>query len=366
MSVNVSYKKQSLFGILYVVIILIIVEGVIHVLEINENESCLFIESDIYQNIDKEQLIEMCKHYREVQSEYNEYLQLIPNQSSKSVNINNFGFRGPDIEFSKPENIYRIFMVGGSTLFGSGSTSDNTTIPGFLQQKFDSSELDFDVEIINAGFPGAYSKTETLLVEDVILDFDPDLIIVYDGWNDVHIPYESHIDKRDVQGTLYDTVNEIKKMFPFYKTPTYIRTHVMNLVITDSESTVSNHELENKVSLWNQRWNSVCQKNQEKNIEILIAIQPLLGTGKKQLSEYEQSIFNSTTYPVVEAYSMKNYVDQFSEFQDCKYLIDLTNSFDDNVETIFVDRGHMGDKGNFIIAENFYQIILPLVTENQK
>jgi len=366
MSVDVSYKKQSLFGILYLLVILIIIEGAIHVLEINQNENCLFIESDVYENIEKEQLIEMCKNYREVRSEYNEYLQLIPDQSSKNVNINNFGFRGPDIEFQKPENVYRIFMVGGSTIFGSGSTNDATTIPGFLQQKFNTSELDYDIEVINAGYPGAYSKTEVLLVEDIILDLDPNLIIVYDGWNDVHIPYTSHIDKRNVQGNLYDAVNEIKKILPFYKTPTFLRTHVMNIMNTDSEPITSDDDLKNKISLWSERWDDICHKNHDKNIDILITVQPLLGSGKKQLSISEQEIFNSVTYPVSEALSMKKYVDQFSEFQNCTYLVDFTNSFDNNTETIFFDRGHIGDNGNYIIAENFYEVILPIINENIK
>ena len=74
MSVNVSYKKQSLFGILYLVIILIIIEGAIQVLEINDNENCLFVESDVYENVGKDLLIEMCKNYPEIKSEYNTYL----------------------------------------------------------------------------------------------------------------------------------------------------------------------------------------------------------------------------------------------------------------------------------------------------
>jgi len=361
MSVNVSYKKQSLFGILYLVIILIIIEGAIQVLEINDNENCLFVESDVYENVGKDLLIEMCKNYREIKSEYNQYLQLIPNQSSKNVNINNFGFRGPDIELPKLDNTFRIFMVGGSTIFGSGSTSDNTTIPGFLQQKFDSSNLDLDVEIINAGFPGAYSKTEILLVEDIIFEFEPNLIIIYDGWNDVHIPYSSHIGERNAEGALYDTVNEIRKILPFYKTPTFIRSHVMNIVNTDSKSIVLDNELENKISLWNQRWDDICQKSHEKNIQTLIAVQPLLGSGEKQLSEYEQNIFNSTIHPLSEASSMKNYVDSFSNFQNCDNLLDLTNVFDNNTETIFFDRGHMGDQGNSIIAEKLYSIVFPII-----
>ena len=54
-----------------------------------------------------------------------------PNQSLTTININSLGFRGSDFEIIKDPNTYRIFMVGGSTTFGTGSTSDNKTIPSF-------------------------------------------------------------------------------------------------------------------------------------------------------------------------------------------------------------------------------------------
>ena len=363
MSVNVSYKKQFSFGFLYILIILVIVEGIVQVIEINANENCLFIQSDVYDNLDKNQLNEMCKHYREVKGEYNEYLQLVPNQSSNTVNINNFGFRGSDFDLQKQENTVRIFMVGGSTTFGSGSTSDNTSIPGFLQEKFERVGSDFHIEIINAGSPGAYSKTETLFVQDIILQFDPDMILIYDGWNDAHISYKSHLDERGTEGFLYDSANEIKKILPFYKTPTFIRGQVMNFVQSDSSISLTSDEMEKKIELWTQRWDTFCKSNLEKDFEIFIFVQPLLGSGEKPLSDYEKRIFNSTEYPIIEATSMKSFVNNFSEFQYCTNFADLTNSFDDYSETIFFDRGHMGNKGNFIISEKIYEIVSPHITK---
>ena len=44
------------------------------------------------------------------------------------------GFRGTEFSEIKPSDTYRIFMIGGSTMFGAGATSDETTIPGYLQQ----------------------------------------------------------------------------------------------------------------------------------------------------------------------------------------------------------------------------------------
>ena len=50
-----------------------------------------------------------------------------------TVNINSLGFRGDEFSKIKPDRTYRILILGGSPMFGYGSTSDYTTIPGFMQ-----------------------------------------------------------------------------------------------------------------------------------------------------------------------------------------------------------------------------------------
>ncbi len=110
-----------------------------------------------------------------------------PNQDFQTMNINSHGFRGTEIGIEKPENTYRIFGVGGSTMMGSGSLSDVTTITGFLQNEFDKQTLQYDVEVINAGLSGAWSHTEINLIKTKLLKFNPDLFIIYDGWNDANV-----------------------------------------------------------------------------------------------------------------------------------------------------------------------------------
>jgi len=357
MSVQVSNKKQIILFLIFIFIILTIVEISIKIITINEYESCNFIENDVYKNFEKKTLIEMCKNYDEVRNEYNEYLSYIPNQTFEHVSINNVGLRGNEIIMPKPENTYRIFLVGGSTMFGSGSSSDETTIPGYLQKKVDSVNYPFDVEIINAGLPGAYSKTEVLLVNDIISNLEPNLIIIYDGWNDAHIAYSSHIDNRGVKGALYDLVNQMKKEMPFYKTPLFVRNNVMSIFsTTTSENNVVIDDLEKKTTLWKERWDNICKKY-DSNFDIIITVQPMLGSGKKIFSNSEKTISNSTGYPISQAYAMENFVNTFSEFRHCESLVDMKNSFDQYNETIFFDRGHVGDNGNHIISEKFFELI---------
>jgi len=75
----------------------------------------------------KEQWYYLCSNF------YNEeYLRYDPWPSKGTgVHINEHGFRGPEITKEKPVNTFRIFLVGGSTMFGSGS-NDRTQISSVL------------------------------------------------------------------------------------------------------------------------------------------------------------------------------------------------------------------------------------------
>ena len=55
------------------------------------------------------------------------------NSETDTISINSLGFRGDEFSKIKPDRTYRIFMVGSSPMFGYGATSDETTIPGFMQ-----------------------------------------------------------------------------------------------------------------------------------------------------------------------------------------------------------------------------------------
>jgi len=362
MSVQVSYKKQFLLGILFLIIILVVFEIFSQVYYINEVATCRFIESEIFENVPESTINEMCSSYTSIKVPFDPYWENIPNQHNEYVNINSFGFRGAEISKEKPENIYRIIMLGGSTLFGVPSTSDYTTIPGFLQKKFETTNSDFKVEIINAGSSGAYSKTETLYVKDKLLDFDPDLIIVYDGWNDARISYTSHIGERGLAGQLYDNVKYLQSVLPYYKTPIVIREIGGKLGSDQNLRTWTDANLDKKVTLWKERWNEICLLTQKNDIKTLITIQPMLGTGDRIVTESEKSTSGLLQSDFTQlSSSMQKYVDVLPELTNCTKTADLTHVFDGHNEPLFVDLGHVEDHGNMIISEKIYELVLPII-----
>ena len=138
MSVQVSIKKQIVFYALLVIIFLTVLEIIANVWWINETK-CSFINNEVFAEMDKEKLAEICSDRTNLKM--NEFL-ILPNQALSSININNFGFRGADFEVEKENNTIRVFFVGGSTALGAESTSDNATIPGYLEKFFNGIDME--------------------------------------------------------------------------------------------------------------------------------------------------------------------------------------------------------------------------------
>ena len=357
--------KKGLLGILFFIFIFGGFEIFSQVYYLNELETCRFTESEVFENVPESTLDEMCSLQLSIKVPSEPTQENIPNQHNEYVNINSFGFRGVEISKEKPENVYRIIMLGGSTLFGYGATSDETTIPGFLQQKFETTNSDFKVEVINAGSSGAYSKTETLYVKHKLLDFDPDLIIVYDGWNDSRIPYTSHIGERGLAGQLYDSVNHLQSIFPYYKTPIVIR-EIGRDLISPEEDTIPTRidaNLDQKVILWKERWNESCLLAQTNDIKTLITIQPMLGTGDRIVTKSEKSTSGllQNDFMQLPLYQLQKFVDVLPELTNCTNTADLTHVFDGHNEPIFLDLGHVGEQGSMLISEKIYELVLPMI-----
>ena len=165
MSVQVSYKKQSLLGIIGIFLFLLVIEVIANVWWFSQI-SCEFEENEIFQSMSDGQKRQLCVDLYDVKTSGN---LLVPNQKSETLSINSLGFRGDEISESKAENTFRIFMLGGSTMFGHGATSDDTTIPGYVQNMLQEKLYNYEIEVINAGIQGADSFDEVNILETKIL-----------------------------------------------------------------------------------------------------------------------------------------------------------------------------------------------------
>ena len=275
-------------------------EGII---QTESNSECV---DDILKFFDdRERIVEVCKEHN------SNITELIPYAAKNS--FNSHGFVGDEFSLEKPEGVYRIFMVGGSTILGSGVTHDSA-IPAIMQKMFDSRDLDLKVEVINAGVSGANTITEYNLISEKIVNYEPDLIMMYDGWNDLSADYPV-------------------------------------------DETIFNME-------------DICLDAFIRNFDVVFTLQPIAGFGNKILTEQEkinsltgenhngfQLIQGKSTYEWLakEMQSLSNDAKRELGQGVCESY-DLRGLFDDVNGAVYWDQGHMLHTGNLIIAEKFFEI----------
>ncbi len=117
--------------------------------------------------------------------------------------VNNMGFRGDSLLSPKPENEFRIFVLGGSTaecLY----LDDADAWPAILQQELQGN-TNRSVKIYNAGKSGDFSPDHLAILAHRIVQLQPDMIVVMAGVNDLlrsivhsdylHFPVNSDFDR---------------------------------------------------------------------------------------------------------------------------------------------------------------------------
>ena len=372
MSVQVSYKKQFALGIFLIVSLFAGIEIIVIVFDFFEPSSSEEIK-EVFLDFD-ERTVKDIFYSDNLAYRYDKILLNEPNQQFPTLNINSYGFRGPEITIEKPDNVYRIFFIGGSTAFGQIASSDSKTIPGILESKFHEN-AEKEIEIINAGINNANSRSETYLIKNIILDFNPDMLIVYDGWNEGQHDW-GWDDEVEDQSTLANLKNSfevylnslyITKIKPYYKTPEKFQELFTNKNNNPGEIQVPNSDLnEKKASVWEKRWEGICSIEDEKNFKTVITLQPILGTGSKSLTPVEQERLEKSFARqniILELFN-KLAISLTELEKTCEKTIDLRDSFDHTDKPVFHDLGHTSNYGNEIVAEKIYQNILPIILDD--
>ncbi len=116
------------------------------------------------------------------------------------ISTNSLGYRGPEFSITKPDNTFRILMLGDSTTFGVGS-NDNETFSVQLENLL-KDKIAKKVEVINAGFASGLSPdTYYLYLKEKGLKLNPDLVLVNIFLaNDITDLYENDWVNKDNQG----------------------------------------------------------------------------------------------------------------------------------------------------------------------
>lgn len=149
----------------------------------------------------------------------------------KQYTTNFYGLRDKEYTIEKPENIFRVAVIGDSYTQGSG-VSINNTYHSILEGWYNNEQNDLTYQFINFGV-GGYSLRQYLRVVTLKANhFNPDLIILgFTYRNDHHIPNNEIFEKP------YQVKTETKPFFESFIITT-IKRFIYVYKLRKSQSTV--------------------------------------------------------------------------------------------------------------------------------
>lgn len=133
--------------------------------------------------------------------QFDDYKNILPTPDyvdTRGVYHNAQGFRRKgEVAQKKPKGTYRIFLMGGSAAYGTGSLAafgkdkwpilrNDETIDYFLEAFLKEKLPGRSIEVINAGITSHQSHHHLIYLNQTILKMHPDMVIFFDGFNDYY------------------------------------------------------------------------------------------------------------------------------------------------------------------------------------
>lgn len=100
------------------------------------------------------------------------------------ISINSQGTRGREFPTEKQPGELRILCLGSSTTFGATIKATDRPYPEVLEEIL-AKRLDRPVTVINGGISGTQMKVSANRLKYRLIDFHPDIVVLYHGFNDI-------------------------------------------------------------------------------------------------------------------------------------------------------------------------------------
>ena len=313
----------------------------------------------------------------------------LPNQKLSNCSINSLGFRGGEISTERNQR-KRIIVVGGSCAFGHSLNNDNETLAALLEKQNNS------YEVINAAVNGFHSGEELAYIVTELVDYHPDVIIAFDGWNDLFFSWYYSLwfgrprEKKELgfNSTVFMNIIE-SPLVANYQTQTgvfysfrrffntlihksfimsWLQDNLMTIIKKPAknlsvEPVQRNNYLNEIIDTYTSNIKKMHLFCNSLGIKFLVAFQPELGS-KSNLSADERAILSYGSFTAgwgINSYS-KNFPSLYRQFiersktilRDNKidYIdINIDPKFKNSSTTVFSDVVHTNKNGNEIIAQ---------------
>ena len=283
----------------------------------------------------------------------------------KYIVIDDDGIRRTWNKSSAPSSTQlKIFMFGGSALWGTGAR-DEFTIPSLVSKKLQAKNV--DVWVTNFG-EGGYVSTQEVIVLMIELQKGnvPDVVVFYDGVNDTFSAFQQGV--AGIPQNEYNRVwsfgglnwrGEVIEKLALYRAVRGLVSSRQGKATEKSDAQLANAVLD----VYSSNMQIVQALAQEYGFAATFYWQPVVYT-KKTLSAWEKQELDRYG----EARFFKHvYQDANQKLgtNGCGNFHDLSSAFSDEAGTVFIDAFHTSEAGNDQVADLIVQT-LPQVTPRRK
>ncbi|MBW1801312.1 MAG: SGNH/GDSL hydrolase family protein [Deltaproteobacteria bacterium] len=310
----------------------------------------------------------------------------LPNSSGDGYATNSSGFRDfREFSAKPPENEIRIFVTGGSTCYGNGAPRHELTIGALLEKSLRNRFPEKHIVVINAAFPGYCMTQERIMIENRILDYNPDLVLLFTGFNDLVYAYDG-VDTLRMQdhftwrGRIERTVRtadgqtippEPMSTNYFFKVRYLLERFLWEQEVGERKNHLWTYT-EKRTSLSRERFEEIIRRDlsiigalsRDKGYAVIVALQPIFLETKKNLSNHEKKVLHDireregwVDFLRVHIPKLRRIMNHTAMKYGMTYTC-LTDIFDQVEKPIFFDDCHFGDRGNRIVANRLTALML--------
>lgn len=256
-------------------------------------------------------------------------------------------FSGRYHPLAKPKNVYRIICLGDSTTQGFLTPNKvsvlEETYPCTLEQMLNRNNDSIHFEVINAGCGGYSSLQGSRLLKSELLDYHPDLLIVWFGINDADAAVLYSDKEQRFPNAFFSEVEKILNYSKFYQ---FYRQGLLYILPKINQK---NNKRRVSIQDYHANLREMVRLTKENNVSIVFII-PFRRINSeilsfKDLANEDQSYLYSKIF------------DEF--LQNGIHVIDMAAVFKrmEDSAKYFLDVCHTNPKGNQIIAETVYNCL---------
>ena len=251
---------------------------------------------------------------------------------------------------------FRIFMFGGSTMWGYGAP-DWGTIPAYVQ-----AGLSGDVCVVNYGDVG-YNATQSLikLIGELQRGNVPDMVIFYDGANEVTTAYTSGQPGGHFHQSQFEAALPVQTPSPLRDL--LAQTNVSQLLRrTSSDGGGSgpvfppySDEFVNAIAeVYLTNIHIVTRLADDYDFDFLAFWQPLLVLNEEAVTDEEQRFLWEMPGGLPDLFKLV-----YPHVQAAENIRDLSHVLDDHESSVWIDFNHLSPLGNERVAQEMLKVIEP-------